>query len=215
MAIDYRRILGGLIMELSSNERIVVEDAELGEGLPAKRVTEISQQNDVVLPASIVDFFTQVNGAIVSWRLAPGAAAGLNLRRDADRDSIQGRASFHTLGKLLTEWTSLPGTPYEEGLSERARLQAFRPFDKNVEEAFAGFMVAKGRVVDNMVYLRQYHDIVSLEANLSRYVRALVECKAFLWWQDAYAARPGGRTKADLYHYVPQLFPGSTLPSFR
>jgi hypothetical protein len=214
-SVDYRRLLDGLIRELASNDAIAMEEPYLGRGLTTAKAKKIAADHGLALDDSLLEFFTQINGAVIEWRLTPKGARRVTLRRPADARSIRGQAYFYRLDELAPEPTSLLGTPFQEGLSKPARLRDFRPFDKNVEEAVVGFMVARGSLHDRMVYVRQYEDVVALNANLHEYVEALVQARAFLWWQDAFAARPGGREVADLYHYVPQLFPGATLDRFR
>jgi hypothetical protein len=212
--MSYRQMLSGLIEELQDNEAVVVEEPYLGQGLTAPEARTIAARHGVVLADPVLDFFTQINGGIIEWRLAPNAARRLSLRRPADANSISGRAYFYRLDEMLED-PALAGTPYEQKLTNPAALRDFRPFDKNVEEAFAGFMVTRGRLSDKTTYLRQYKDLAAFGATLRQYIEALVQCKAFLWWQDAFVARPGQRATADLYHYVPQLFPGETLDRFR
>ena len=169
----------------------------------------------LVLGDSILEFFTQINGGVIQWRLNPKAAGTMELRKPSDMESIQGRAYFFTLDELAPEWPHLRNTPFDEGMEDKNRLHTFRPFDKNVEEAFAGFVVEEGTLVDEMVYMRQYEDLVRLDVDLTGYLRALVQAKAFLWWQDVFAARPGGQATQDLYYYVPRLFKGTTLDLFQ
>jgi hypothetical protein len=213
--VDYRRLLNGLIKELAANDAVVLEEPYLGQGLSPTKAKKIAADHGLVLADPVLEFFTQINGGVIEWRLAPKAAARLSLRKTSDTKSIRGRAYFYRLDELTPESTSLLDTPFQEGLSNPTRLRAFRPFDKNVEEAVAGFMVARGQLPDRLVYIRQYEDVVALNATLREYVEALVQSRAFLWWQDTFAARPGGLEVSDLYHYVPQLFPGATLDRFR
>jgi hypothetical protein len=213
--VDYRRILSGLIEELEANDAVLLEEPYLGEGLSPAKAKKIAADQGLVLADSVLEFFSQINGGVIEWRLAPKAAAQLSLRKPSDAKSIRGRVYFYRLDELTTASTSLLDTPFQEGLSNPTRLRAFRPFDKNVEEAVAGFMAARNQLPDRLVYIRQYEDVVALNANLREYVEALVQSRAFLWWQDSFAARPGGLAVSDLYHYVPQLVPGATLDRFR
>jgi hypothetical protein len=213
--VDYRKLLNGLVTELDANDSVMIEEHYLGRGLSVKQAKDIAAQHNLTLSDSILELFTQINGGIIQWRLAPGAEGAVQLRQDSDAENIRGLAYLYTLDELVPEWTNLQNSPFAEGLEDRDRLRSFRPFDKNVEEAFAGFMVRDGILEDEAVYLRQYHDLTRLGVDVAGYLRALVQSKAFLWWQETFAARPAGRTTEDLYFYLPRLFPNETLDAFR
>ena len=213
--MDYRRLLDGLSAELEANEAIVLEDYYLNRGLKPKAARATAARHGLKLGDGLLEFFTQVNGGVIQWRFNPKAAGRLELRQPNDASVISGFAAFYMLDELLQAHTGLHGTPFEEGLEDKTRLAAFRPLDKNVEEALAGFEVENGVLVDRMVYLRQYEDLVDLGVDLSGYLQALVQAKAFIWWQDVFAARPAGKVVADLYYYIPLLFEAEKLNAFR
>ncbi len=213
--MDYRKLLRHLIDELQANPGVLVGDAYLGEGLTNREMREQAGEHGLKLAEPVREFYSQIDGAIIQWRLKPEAAASIRLRGGDGANVIRGEASFYMLNEMLPEWANLRGTPFDEGLKDKGRIRRFRPFDKNVEEAFAGFVVEGKQVGPGIYYLRQGEDLAPLAAGPEEYVRALVQARAFQWWQDAFAARPGGLSDADVAFYVPQLFQGETLDAFK
>jgi hypothetical protein len=209
----YRNLLQGLVDELAKNPHVSLEDHYLGQGLDPEDIQELADEHGVVLPASVRVFYSEVNGAVIHWRSTPEAARMLGLGTEADSERIGGRVNVFMLDELLAP-QPLQDTPFAEGVTNANRLTRFRPFDWNVEEAFVGFLQDGSKIVDRMVYLRQYDDLTSLDCSLAEYIQAMAQVKAFFWWQDAFASRPAGSELYDLYRHLPRLFPGKAFDGF-
>ena len=213
--MQFREHLTYMIAGLQSSKVVIVDDFYLGTGLEPDAIGRMSSERGIRLAASVLDFYSQVNGAVIQWRCNPDAVDSITLRKDDDVDRINGLVYLYTLDEMLEDWTNLHNTPFDEGMEDKSRLASFHPFDKNVEEAFAGFVVHEGVIENRMYYLRQYEELIPFEASLETYITALLQSRGFLWWQDSFASRPAGASIDDLYYYVPQLFSGETLPVFQ
>ena len=214
---SYRKLLSDLVSDLEANKAVKVTEAYLAEGLSSAAIADLEKSFGVRLARNLKRFYRQVNGVTIRWELQPKQIEIQVRYRYTDKPHLLfGVSALSSLEEMLGETKRLQEVMLGqfEDPDIREDVEAFRWFDKNVDEALAGFLCEDGRIDDRVYFMLQGDGVYGMNARLEEYLAALRQSRAFIWWQKSYAFRPAGFGNADMYYYIPQLFPGERFSAF-
>lgn len=208
--------LENLFREIRRHEGIKAGDYWFYPGLTTPEIEVISATYQIALPDSVISFYRQINGAILSWRSA--ASQTLQPIAPAFPDAVGGNFKLLDLKTVLggpaeaPDWKDNLWFDFMDG-ETRASRQKLRPFDYFADESCACFVVEGGKLQEYLLLFHGEDGARPLGLNCHDYFRLLLLAKAFYGWQRAFL-EPEGDAAYVLRHYLPQLFPAFDFSVF-
>jgi len=214
--INYKEKLEKIVNELLQHKDIQVTDYYIGKGWDPKKIEEILLLNNIKITKALVEFYSQVNGAVIIWELKENA--DIKLRHTDTLNNIKGFINIFRLDEIFTGGEILQSPAWSEAMSDQDALEDlknFKPFDQNDDDSYIGFLVNDNFIEDKLFYIQREKEVIDTKSDISVYLDALQSSRGFLWWQSSFALRPSGFNYDDMYYYISQLFPDEKFDVFK
>jgi hypothetical protein len=157
--MDLRAVLENTVVELRGIPHVIIESADILPGRTPDTVATFTE-----LPAWLVEMYTQVGGAHISWRLAPAGYEELNpgQKDNAYRYDVSGNLDILTPEEVVGGFTGKRVTWHDV-----PHLDNYLPVD------FADFYTSMGFVPPDAVgpAVNFYDTLEPLEISVVEYLR--------------------------------------------
>lgn len=206
---NYNERFAKLIEELKNNSNIVVEEADIKKGYAAATLEEYEQDLEVKYNPALKDFYRQVGGVSISWKLSPSFSAP-----EEDAGYLAGVIQLldpftMIMSEAGTRWKDILW--FEDMPDEDAKN--FLPFDFPSTELIAGFKLANSKLSNELYLYESSNGVSPFALSFEDYINYAIDSRGIFYWQRYYEDKTSTEYQR-IAQYLPKIFTGHTSQFF-